>query len=295
MILDMLQGITQTSQYKASIFPGGEVQLVLSKEFCNAIGDEVSSKKFIAIHIRANSSNHIMLLSLTVQRIKRNWPDIKIFVFIHYMPYQQSDRDFSNEECFGLYTICTILNALPVDKYIVTDPHSDVTPALLKNCKANDNSLLIQYAANHIARKSTMPLCVVSPDAGAYKKIFKLCSKLHILQNVAIECANKYRAFDGSLKMHISCPDFEGRDVLVIDDICVGGRTFVELAEQIKDRNVGRLFLAVTHGVFSNGFSDLEKYYYKVFTTNSWNDMNMLRAVMSSVTNERFVHCYPLF
>jgi len=49
-----------------------------------------------------------------------------------------------------------------------------------------------------------------------------------------------------------------GKTVLIIDDICQGGRTFVELAKALKyeEPNV-EIHLFVTHGFFSNGLHDL--------------------------------------
>ena len=66
----------------------------------------------------------------------------------------------------------------------------------------------------------------------------------------------------------------EGSDILIVDDICDGGRTFIGLAEELKKKNAGDLYLFVTHGIFSQGFSELKKHFKKIFSTNSFNDFN---------------------
>ena len=41
--------------------------------------------------------------------------------------------------------------------------------------------------------------------------------------------------------------DFQGKDILLIDDILCGGATLIGLARILKERNIGKLYLAVSH------------------------------------------------
>jgi phosphoribosylpyrophosphate synthetase len=59
----------------------------------------------------------------------------------------------------------------------------------------------------------------------------------------------------------------EGRDCIIVDDICDGGRTFIEIAKQLPNTN--SLTLVITHGIFSKGLKELEAYFDKIITTNS--------------------------
>jgi ribose-phosphate pyrophosphokinase len=268
-VIDMKSGISETDQYKAWKFAGGEVHLKLKNI------EAITDHDFI-LNTRLNTSDDIIFLILMVDTVKKTWEDAHITVFIPYMPYQQADRDFSEGECFSLKTITTILNSLPVNKFIVFDSHSDVTPALLKNCYVRDNHAYIDWVIRNLTNNDVSNLVILSPDAGAYKKIFKLATHLHFQGDVAT--ANKSRSIStGNIdSVEISKQDFEGKNVLIIDDICIGGRTFVELAKKLRERNVGNLYLAVSHGIFSNGFSELGKYFERVFTTNSRRDSYQL-------------------
>lgn len=231
---------------------------------------------------RINTSDDLILLFLVIDTIDKSWNN-SIDVYMPYMPYQQADRDFGEGECFSLRTICNIFNNLPVRNFIIFDAHSDITPALLKRTTIVDNSAFIQATFNMLGATNNdwtpdKNLVILSPDAGAYKKIFKLCEKLGFKGE--IENANKYRdTTDGSLKIRLSREDFGGKDILIIDDICIGGRTFIDLANSLNDRSVGRLYLAVSHGIFSNGTQELGKYFQTIFTTNSRsNDYRILEA-----------------
>jgi len=59
-----------------------------------------------------------------------------------------------------------------------------------------------------------------------------------------------------------------------VDDICDGGGTFIGLAKALKQKNAGNLYLAVSHGIFSKGFNELNKHFTKIFTTDSFKTIN---------------------
>ena len=53
----------------------------------------------------------------------------------------------------------------------------------------------------------------------------------------------------------------------MIDDICDGGRTFIECAKLLKAAGVGSMALYVSHGIFSKGLDPLENAgFTQVFT-----------------------------
>lgn len=270
MILNLKDGLGETLQYKAWKFPGGEIHFKLSSKVITLMG-AVSGQSTVYIQTRLNTSDDIILLCLAVDTIKKNWRKKTISVYIPYMPYAQADMDFGPGESFSLSTITTILKALPIDEYVLYDPHSTVSAALLMkentNIVSKDNSHFIDSVLEEIDNTIT----IISPDAGAFKKIFKLCEKIGF--EGPIEGANKYRDItNGEIQIRLSNNDFKGSDVLIIDDICVGGRTFIELAKLLQNRNAGNIYLAISHGVFSNGFDELSKYFKGVFTTNSRRD-----------------------
>jgi ribose-phosphate pyrophosphokinase len=268
MLLDLTKGIVETSQYKAWKFPGGEIHFKFTPEYAARL-ESLPEEDELYVYCRLNSSDAIIFLGIALDTLAKDY-DNKVIVFIPYFPYQQADRDFGIDECFSLITITKILNTFPRDMYMVFDPHSDVTPALLAQIGAThtvDNSEYIKWVLTHLSED----IVILSPDAGAYKKIFKLAEKIGFKGQ--IECANKFRPSNGGEpQIRLSTNNFEGKDILVIDDICVGGRTFVNLAKELIDKNVGDLHLAISHGIFSNGFDELNKYYTNIFTSNSVKD-----------------------
>jgi len=286
--IKLTQGLSDNDQYKAFKFPGGELHIVFKENYTHIVGE-------FLIQTRINTSDDLILLILAIETLKKDWPNKKIGVFIPYMPYQQADRDFSIGECFSLKTITTILNSLPVESYTIYDPHSDVTPALLKNCHVIKNSNYIKKVVSVLSNE----LILLSPDAGAYKKIYKLAKDIEF--NGEIASANKSRSLStGNIdSIELSRQDFEGKPILIVDDICVGGRTFVELAKKLQERNAGKLYLAISHGIFSNGLTELAKYFTKVFTTNSRSEtFPLYEGVINLgdlIDDNQFLNVYKIF
>ena len=64
--------------------------------------------------------------------------------------------------------------------------------------------------------------------------------------------------------------DVKGKNLLVVDDICDGGRTFIELGKVLREKQCGELSLFVTHGIFSYGIDQLLDVYDRIYTTDSF-------------------------
>jgi ribose-phosphate pyrophosphokinase len=55
--------------------------------------------------------------------------------------------------------------------------------------------------------------------------------------------------------------------ILIVDDICDGGGTFLGIAKELG--NSRPLYLYTTHGIFSKGFVDLRAMFKRIYTTDS--------------------------
>jgi ribose-phosphate pyrophosphokinase len=155
------------------------------------------------------------------------------------------------------------------------DPHSDVLEACLNNFKKNDNFDLVDDALSYlIGENEEDQVVLVSPDAGAYKKVFDVAKEFKIEKIIT---ATKVRDLKTGQILHTEVPVLDQHNDLkyiIVDDICDGGRTFIEIAKAIKaSRPTAKIYLVVTHGIFSAGFEELEKYFERIYTTNSYKDI----------------------
>ena len=251
--------------FTESIFPGGEVFIRLDT---NNDADKLDTD----ILCRLNSSEDIMKLVMSVDAIKRLKMGCRpsyINAWIPYIPYARQDRVCNQGESHSLKAFSNILNSLKLNKVICYDPHSSVTEALIDNLEIQSNASLVDYAIKQISQ-SYGKLIVLSPDAGQSKKIYKL----KFPKNTRIlECA-KIRDLETTKILQTVVPDLdikglEIQPIIIIDDICDGGRTFIEIAKEVRKQTEAPLFLIVSHGIFSHGEDELKRYFIKIYTTNS--------------------------
>ncbi len=172
----------------------------------------------------------------------------------------------AEDEPFSLKIFCDLLNSQKFESVTIYDPHSDVTPALIDNCEIIqqwDIARMVlpqEYFNNYL---------FVSPDAGAYKKVSKL---MHDDSRIAIGVKNRDASGNITHTDVFSPAPIEGQDCLIVDDICDGGRTFIELAKTLKDKGAKSVTLYITHGIFSKGVDALKPHIDRVHTTNSFNN-----------------------
>jgi ribose-phosphate pyrophosphokinase len=113
-------------------------------------------------------------------------------------------------------------------------------------------------------------LILMSTDAGGFKPLIKLCDKIGWKgETFSASKSRKYEDGKSVLTQQIDRQDFRGKDILIIDDICVKGETFVGLAKMLKERNAGKLYLAISHLTVPNPNPELVGLYDTIFTTNS--------------------------
>lgn len=64
--------------------------------------------------------------------------------------------------------------------------------------------------------------------------------------------------------------DLTDKTVMILDDICDGGRTFIEAVKHLREAGAKRVELYVTHGIFSKGVENLlDNGIDHIYTTNS--------------------------
>jgi ribose-phosphate pyrophosphokinase len=256
-------------KYKISKFPDGQQTVDLLE--APYVGGTVQ------LISRLNSFKDLELIICATQAIRNFDPNKEISLKVPYFVGARSDRKFVEGGVNYLkQVICPIINSMNYKSVIVLDPHSDVLEACLNNFDKSNNFGLVRFALSKIDNRDGARdrICLVSPDAGAYKKIFDVAKEFKI-ENIIT--ANKVRDMKTGNILRTEIPVLDQHNDLtyvIIDDICDGGRTFVELAKVIKEgRPTAKVYLVVTHGIFSAGFKVLNEYIDGTFCTNSFRDV----------------------
>ena len=243
--------------YQSFTFSGGEPHIKIDPNF------DINQK--VTITHRLNSFNDLGLLCIAVDALRRM--DVKdMELFIPYFPAARQDRVMIKGEPLSVKVYADIINSMQLNKVYFFDAHSEVTPALVNNCEVISNHAFIAAVIKAIGNDVKL----ISPDGGALKKIYKVSEFLGGVE--VVECSKSRDVKTGRLSgFKVYNDDLQGADCLIVDDICDGGGTFVGLAEELKNKNAGKLYLAVSHGIFNKGFAVLDCF-EKIFTTNSFKD-----------------------
>lgn len=236
--------------YKFFLFSGGEVSIKLDARNYRFFQESTEYKLLAQIH-NSNDAFALAMIKDALFRIKK----LPIHATIPYFPYARQDRVCDNGESLSLKVFADYINSLNFDSVTTVDPHSDTTTALLNNVKMVDRlSIFIKWP--NLRKRILENGIFISPDAGANKKVSELAAFFNHKEFVR---ADKLRDLtNGKIKETVVyCDDFEGSDVIIADDLCDGGMTFISLAKELKKKNCGKIVLYVTHGIFSKGIETL--------------------------------------
>ena len=242
--------------HETFIFAGGEPHLKL------ALPDTPPAR--VQISHRLCSSADVVLLLLAVDALRRAGVD-RIDAFLPYFPGGRQDRPMVGGEPLSAKVYAQLINGADLNRMTIYDAHSDVTPALLDRCAALTNH---RYVAT-IVRELPANLLLIAPDGGALKKVHHLAAALQDYPVITCEKSRDVRT--GALSgFRVHAEQLYQQPCLIVDDICDGGGTFLGLAEALKAKGAGPLYLAVSHGIFSKGIEALAEAFDRVFATDAF-------------------------
>lgn len=246
---------------KINKYPDGTSYVSIPKEW------EETSQKIV---FKINDYESVIHLAQLCDVLVHN--RVQANIIIPCLLDAQADKRFDEFHSSGLTVLARIL-----DTYIghniffkIYHPHNpEVVEALLTSSEIIDNTEFIDKVLNKLSPVNNLVL--MSSDAGGFKPLMKLADKVNWRgETFSASKSRKYENNKSILSQFIDKQDFEGKDILIVDDICVYGGTFKGLSKLLKERNCGKLYLAVSHITIEHHPQDnVFEYFDKVFTTNS--------------------------
>ena len=200
-----------------------------------------------------DNDSEIFTLICLVDYLKDHYPNAPRKLLLPYIPHARQDREVSGR-LFTLKSFAKIINSLDFTEVEYFDPHSDVSKALI------DRGIFI-YSPFMVAYQG---YAVMYPDAGAAKKY----GEAEGINNPII--GNKHRNEEGRITSYELLNFVEGtKKVIIRDDICSYGGTFVAAAKELRKRGVEEIILVVTHCENNILKGEVFDYIDRVFTTDS--------------------------
>ena len=192
-----------------------------------------------------------------------------IDLIMPYIPNARMDRTKDpRHEVHTLKYFTQFINDLGFNRVYVLDAHSDVSLTLIDR--------VVQFPVEDIVKSlinEINPDYIFFPDAGAMKRYNSLIIRTPFYGEknrdwktgkiLGLEIHNPY---------HIPEEDYQGKSILIIDDICSRGGTFFHAATALKECGFGDISLYITHcenSIFSGEVLKDNGLISKVYTTNS--------------------------
>lgn len=245
----------ETVTPKIKIFSGGELHVNFEPP-AGCFWDSAT------IYAQILDANGILALLSIKEILDSQKLDCNISLKMLYIPYARQDRRCATGDAMSLKVFTRLINSLNFYKVFVADPHSDVATNLIDN-------VVEQFSQADIVRRvaSREGKTLVAPDFGATKKIEKVSNKFKL---PVIQGFKTRNTSTGELSGFGYYGDVTGKDLLIVDDICDGGGTFLGLAKELYKGGASSVELCVTHGIFSNGVDFLiDNGINKLYTTDS--------------------------
>lgn len=190
-------------------------------------------------------------------------------LILPFVPGARQDRlNPEGDYLFTIKTVAGLINARNFPSVTVLDPHSEVTPALIDRCRVITAAHCIMAGLKNFPAATEIWSAVLSPDAGSEKRAGLVAMALGLpvvygwkSRDVATGKLNGF----GLQQIPV---EYHDRPLLLVDDICDAGGTFLGMADQIEAQGC-TADLYVTHGIFSKGTDELLKRYRRIFTTDT--------------------------
>lgn len=250
-------------------FPAGESLVRLDHEKLAQLDQD----EFVTITMQFESNDDLINLLLVTDAIRKVLVDPKIVLRMPYLPYARQDRVSELGESLSVKVIADLINSQKYFCVACFDIHSHVGMALIDHLAHIPLKRTMQHIGGFINIENTV---LVAPDAGALKKVAEIARDSDYAGMI---CASKVRntktgeitgtSIDSDT--HIGDKDF-----LIVDDICDGGRTFTELAKVLRPLTNGKIYLYVTHGIFTKGMDVFGGLIDGIFTANLMNKSHPL-------------------
>ena len=206
---------------------------------------------------------------------------VRIDLFMPYLPNARQDRVKNPEDVFTLKYFCEIINSLEFDTVFVTDVHSNVSLALLDRVREIKPWEYIHKALTKITFMETgnvmqedreecyKNLLLFYPDEGAMKRY---SGEMGMPYLFGVKDRDWKTGQIKRLNLAGDVSMIEGKNILIIDDICSKGGTFYYAAKELKEAGAANIYLYVTHcesTIYEGELLKEDSLIKHIFTTNS--------------------------
>jgi len=187
---------------------------------------------------------HLMELLLMLDAARDASAGRVTAVIPHYA-YARSDKKDQPRISIAGRLVADLLVTAGANRVLTMALHAPQVHAFFRVPVDHLNALNIHR--RHFQGRDLRKTVVVSPDLGNAKS----ASYLARLLGVPVAAGSKRRIADDQVVIEAIVGDVTGKDVILLDDEIANGGTIIEMLRLLRERSVGRITVACTHGLFT--------------------------------------------
>lgn len=242
------------------------------------IGNYSCTYSMFGIENHKGPDEHFQDIKRTVSAIRGKARRITVIMPLLYEARQHRRKGRESLDCalalqelerLGVQEILTfdahdpnVQNAIPLLSFENLYPTYDILKTIIteeKNIEIHKDNML-----------------VISPDTGAMDRAIYYSSVLGVDVGLFYKRRDHSTIVNGKnpiVKHEYMGRDVENQDVLIVDDMIASGESVLDIAEELKSRKAGNVYIATTFAFFTEGLEKFQEYYNKgiitrVYSTN---------------------------
>lgn len=245
---------TQLSKLEDRDFGDGEYKV---RPLCSVRGEHVCLVQ--SLYGDGQLSVHDKLCRLLfLTALIRDHGAVRVTVLVPYLAYGRKDRRTKEQDPLSTRYLAQLFEAMSCDDLITFGVHN---PAAFENAfRIGTLHLELGPVFQDIItwRTENEPLLVMSPDPGGVKRaqLFREALQARMGQKVAFGFMDKRRSA-GVMTHGELVGDYDGKSVVIVDDMISSGGTMIAAAEAAKARGANKVYALAAHGLFMPGAEKL--------------------------------------
>jgi len=169
----------------------------------------------------------------------------RITAVIPHYAYARSDKKDAPRISIAARLVADLLVTAGANRVLTMTLHSPQVHGFFSVPVDHLNALRVLAA--HFRRRSLRDTVVVSPDLGHAKHATTFARMLKL----PVAAGSKQRLSDDRVAIDAIVGNVTGKNVIVLDDEIANGGTIVEVLAKLRERDVKRMTVACTHGLFT--------------------------------------------
>lgn len=240
-------------KYRIDRFPDGEVQFVLT--------DDIDHKDEFNIRCRVTNAEELFVLLQAGDILDRH--GVVWNLHITYLMGMRMDRVMSFNRPFTLKVVGKMISQMGYAECYVDTAHSVRTMMEIRDCKS------MELSPYHFLINLEPDIDLVFPDCGAVERYAHDTDDEAYFEKERDVETGRIKSF--TLKNEEAI--IKGKHIMLYDDLCDSGGTFLGELEILKEKYPDAKFsIRVTHIVNEKGLDNLCRNFDTVYATESYRD-----------------------